>query len=64
MIFAKQIGQGAMRFYPKSGQKIFDDITENNYYDVYEGQEAKFTFTVFNLNGKRVEAWSVSRWKF
>lgn len=64
VIFAKQIGQGAMRFYPKSGQKIFDDITENNYYDVYEGQEAKFTFTVFNLNGKRVEAWSVSRWKF
>ena len=64
VIFAKQIGQGAMRFYPKSGQKIFDDITENNYYDVYEGQEAKFTFTVFNLNGKRVEVWSVSRWKF
>lgn len=64
VIFAKQIGQGAMRFYPKSGQKIFDDNTENNYYDVYEGQEAKFTFTVFNLNGKRVEAWSVSRWKF
>ena len=64
VIFAKQIGQGAMRFYPKSGLKIFDDITENNYYDVYEGQEAKFTFTVFNLNGKRVEAWSVSRWKF
>lgn len=64
VIFAKQIGQGAMRFYPKSGQKIFDDITENNYYDVSEGQEAKFTFTVFNLNGKRVEAWSVSRWKF
>lgn len=64
VIFAKQIGQGAMRFYPKSGQKIFDDSTENNYYDVSEGQEAKFTFTVFNLNGKRVEAWSVSRWKF
>lgn len=63
VIFAKQIGQGAMRFYPKSGQKIFDDITENDYYDVPEGWEAKFTFTVFNLNGNRVEAWCVGRWK-
>lgn len=64
VIFAKQIGQGAMRFYPKSGQKIFDDITENDYYDVPEGWEAKFTFTVFNLNGNRVEAWCVGRWKY
>lgn len=64
VIFAKQIGQGAMRFYQKSGQKIFDDITENDYYDVPEGWEAKFTFTVFNLNGNRVEAWCVGRWKY
>lgn len=64
VIFAKQIGQGAMRFYPKSGQKIFDDITENDYYDVPEGWEAKFTFTVFNLNDNRIEAWCVGRWKY
>lgn len=64
VVFAKQIGQGAMRFYPKSGQKIFDDITENEYYDVPEGWEAKFTFSVFNLNGNKVEAWCVGRWKY
>lgn len=64
VIYAKQIGAGAMRFYPKSGQKIFDDTTDNDYYDVPNGWEAKFTFSVYNLNGNRVEVWLVSRWKF
>lgn len=64
VIYAKQIGVGAMRFYPKSGQKIFDDTSENDYYDVPNGYEAKFTFSVYNLNGNRVEVWLVSRWKF
>lgn len=64
VVFAKQIGAGATRFYPKSGQKIFDDTSENDYYDVPNGWEAKFTFSVYNLNGNRVEVWLVSRWKF
>lgn len=64
VIFAKQIGQGAMRFYPKSGQKIFDDISANDYYDIGEGYEAKFTFSKFVLNGNNVEAWLVSRFRF
>ena len=64
VIFAKQIGAGATRFYPKSGQKIFDDSSENDYYDIPNGWEAKFTFSVYNLNGNRVEVWLVSKWKF
>lgn len=64
VIFAKQIGEGATRFYPKSGQKIFDDTSENDYYDIPNGWEAKFTFSVYNLNGNRVEVWLVSKWKF
>lgn len=64
VIYAKQIGAGAMRFYPKSGQKIFDDTSQNDYYDVPNGYECKFTFSVYNLNGERVEVWLVSRWKF
>lgn len=64
VIFAKQIGAGATRFYPKSGQKIFDDTSENDYYDIPNGWEAKFTFSVYNLNGNRVEVWLVSKWKF
>ena len=64
VVFAKQIGAGATRFYPKSGQKIFDDTSENDYYDIPNGWEAKFTFSVYNLNGNRVEVWLVSKWKF
>lgn len=64
VIYAKQIGAGAMRFYPKSGQKIFDDTSQNDYYDVPNGYECKFTFSVYNLGGERVEVWLVSRWKF
>lgn len=64
VIFAKQIGQGQMRFRARSGQFIFDDISANDYYDIPEGWEAKFTFSVFILNGVRKEAWLVSRFKF
>lgn len=64
VVFAKQIGAGATRFYPKSGQKIFDDTSENDYYDIPNGWEAKFTFSVYNLNGNSVEVWLVSKWKF
>lgn len=63
-IFAKQIGQGTMRFYPSSGHKIFDDISENEYYDCREGYECKFTFVKFSLDGSSVSAWAVSRWKY
>lgn len=64
VIFAKQIGQGQMRFRPRSGQFIFDDITVNDYYDVPMGWEAKFTYAIFYLDGVKKEAWFVSRWKF
>lgn len=64
VIFAKQIGQGQMKFRPRAGQFIFDDITVNDYYDVPMGWEAKFTFAIFYLNGVKKEAWFVSRWKF
>ncbi len=64
VIFAKQIGQGQMRFRPRGGQFIFDDITANDYYDIPEGWEAKFTFSVFVLNGVRKEAWLVSRFRY
>ena len=64
VIFAKQVGQGQMRFWPRSGQFIFDDISANDYYDIPQGYEAKFTFAIFYLNDVKKEAWLVSRWKF
>ena len=53
-----------MRFRARSGQYIYDDISVNDYYDVPEGWEAKFTFAIFYLNNVKKEAWLVSRWKF
>lgn len=64
VIFAKQIGQGQMRFRPRSGQYIYDDVSVNDYYDVPEGWEAKFTFAIFYQNNEKKEAWLVSRWKY
>ena len=43
-IIFKQWWTGYMRIYPRNGQKIFDDHTENEYYDVSEGQELDCSF--------------------
>jgi hypothetical protein len=64
VIWAKQIGQGSTRFYPQGGQKIFDDISENEYYDCTEGEELKFVFVKMVIGGNNVEVWVVSRYKY
>ncbi len=63
-ILAKQIGQGTIRFYPRSGQYIHDDSTQNDYYDIPEGWLGIFIFTRFNLNGVTRDVWTVSMCKF
>ena len=63
-IFVKQWRRGSMRFYPRSGQKIYDDTSENEYYDFGEGQGGVFTFVRASINNESVEVWLVSRWKF
>ena len=64
VIYVKQIGAGSLRVSPKSGQKIYDDTSENDYYEVGCGQEMKFTFAKYNINSVTTEVWLVSRWKF
>lgn len=64
VIWVKQLGQGTTRVYPSGGQKISDDISENEYYNCDEGQELKLVFTKYRLNGESVEVWAVSRYKF
>lgn len=63
-IFVKQWWSGSMRFYPRSGQKIYDDTSENEYYDFGQGQGGIFTFVRARINGESVAVWLVSRWKF
>lgn len=63
-IFFKQWWTGYMRVYPRSGNVLYDDHTQNDYYDIDEGQGAIFHFTVGYVDGVKESAWLVSRYKF
>lgn len=63
-IFFKQWWTGYMRVYPRSGNVMYDDHTQNDYYDIGEGQGAIFHFTVGYVDGVKKSAWLVSRYKF
>lgn len=63
-IIFKQWWTGYMRIYPRNGQKIYDDHTENEYYDVGEGQELTAHFVRASINGESVQVWLVSRYKY
>ena len=53
-IILKQLWTGYMRVYPRSGYKLFDDSTENEYYDVGMGQCLIAHFVKFAINGENV----------
>lgn len=63
-IFFKQWWTGYMRVYPRSGDVLYDDHTQNDYYDIGEGQGAIFHFTVGYVDGVKKSTWLVSRYKF
>ena len=63
-IFFKQWWTGYMRVYPRSGNVLYDDSNQNDFYDIGEGQGAIFHFTVGYVNGVKKSAWLVSRYKF
>lgn len=63
-IFFKQWWTGYMRVYPRSGNVLYDDHTQNDYYDIGEGQGAIFHFTVGYVDGVKKSAWLVSRYKY
>lgn len=62
-IILKQLWTGYMRVYPRSGYKLFDDSTENEYYDVGQGQCLIAHFVKFSINGENVSVWTLSRFK-
>lgn len=63
-IFFKQWWTGRMRVYPRNGNVLYDDSSQNDYYDIGEGQGAIFHFTIGYVNGVKKSAWLVSRYKF
>lgn len=63
-IFFKQWWTGYMRVYPRSGNVLYDDSSQNDYYDIDEGQGAIFHFVIGYIDGVKKSAWLVSRYKF
>ena len=59
-----QMGQGTMRVYPQSGQHIYDDDSENSYYDVNCGETLLCYFGIWYKNSVKTEVWGVSKFKF
>lgn len=64
IIFFKQWWTGYMRIYPRGGQKLYDDHTENSYIDVGEGWAAICEFTIGYINGVKTEAWLISKFRW
>lgn len=63
-VYFKQWWTGSLRIYPRSGQKLYDDHTENEYYDVGEGQLLTATFCKASINGENVEVWLINKYKY
>jgi len=68
VVFVKQWWTGKMTFKPITGHSIYDDSSENDYYDFGEGQGGMFIFTIGYITSgdttTKKEAWLVSRWKY
>ena len=63
-IFVKHYGRGFLRFYTQGEQLIYDDSTENAYYDFGNGWGGVFHFTKAFINNTLTHIWLVSRYKF
>lgn len=60
IIIFKQWWTGTMTIYARSGQKIYDDNTVNNYHKVYCGRIAIAIFTVGYINDVKTSAWLIN----
>lgn len=60
----KQMGAGAMRVRPMSGQHIYDDTSENDYYDCGEGECLEFIFGKYVIGSTTTNVWTVSQYKY
>lgn len=68
VVWVKQWWTGTMRVRPRTGHHIYDDNTENEYYDFGCGRAGMFVFTIGYITSgntqTKVEAWLVSAWKW
>lgn len=59
-----QMGQGYIRVYPSGSQLIYDDDSENSYYDCECGETLEFIFGIWNVNSVKKEIWIVRKYRF
>ena len=60
----KQMGAGAMRVRAQSGQHIYDDTSENDYYTCEEGECLEFVFGIWVKGSTTTNVWTVSKYKY
>ena len=63
-IIFKQLWTGTMRVRPRNGHVIYDDDSENEYYDAADGQVIIAHFTKLRISDVSKQVWVVSRFKF
>lgn len=63
-IFIKQLMTGSLTIYPRSGQKMYDDHTPNDYFEIGEATMLMATFTIIFINGKKTEVWVLNAFKY
>lgn len=64
IVFLKQLNGGVMRVTPYAGQKLFDDSSENAYYDISEGQSLIAIACKASVNNVSYIVWIVNRIKY
>lgn len=64
IIIVKQMGQGALRVDTISGQHLYDDDSENDYFDIGCGTVGIFMFGKYSINGVNKEIWSANFFKW
>ena len=58
------MGQGALRVDTISGQHLYDDDSENDYFDIGCGTVGIFMFGKYSINGVNKEIWSANFFKW
>lgn len=64
IIFFKQMGAGTLRVDTLGSQKLYDDSSENDYYDIQNGETGVCIFSKYNINGVTLEIWTIGVYKF
>lgn len=64
IVLLKQINSGKMRVYPRGGQVLYDDASQNDYYDANSGQMIIAVFGRASVNGESKQIWFLNRIKF